>query len=376
MPGIEIRKTASSRDTRIFATFPWKIYKGDPLWVPPILKDRYKSIDPERGVFFERGTAEFFIAWRDGKPVGTICTAIDYKANENVGKKECLFGFFEFINDQAVANALMDHAVKWTKEHGMESLYGPFDLDYEDSYGILVEGRNHPPAILCGHTQTYYQPYIEAYDFKPARGMNLAFRRELQKDTEGLEMLHQFAERVQERRNFTIRTADLSRWEEEVDRVFVLINICLRHLPGHTPWQREALHKLMAPFVELADPDLILFAEDKGRTIGFFPALPNFNEVLIHANGLRYPWDYLKAWWYSKKPIKSASIKSGLVLPEYWGTGVAILLFSEMAKRLVEKGYEWVDISLTSDDNPKTPQLAERVGASVYKKYQVYRLII
>lgn len=103
-------------------------------------------------------------------------------------------------------------------------------------------------------------------------------------------------------------------------------------------------------------------------------ALPNFNEILIHANGFRYPWDYLTAWWYSKQKIKSASVKSISVLPEFLGAGVVILLFAEMAKRLIAKGYEWSDFSLTSDDNPNTPVLAERIGAKIYKRYQTYRL--
>lgn len=141
------------------------------------------------------------------------------------------------------------------------------------------------------------------------------------------------------------------------------------------PWQREALHELMAPFVTLADPDLILFAELDGKPIGFFPALPNYNEALIHANGLRYPWDYLTAWRFTRKKPKSAAIKSVLVLPEYWGSGVAILLFSEMVKALMAKGYDWVDLSLTSDDNPRTPALAERMGAKIYKRYRVYRKV-
>ena len=374
MSEIRIKKVVTRRDKRIFLTFPWRIYNNDPLWVPPILKDRYEAIDPERGVFFERGTAEFFTAWREGKPVGTICTAIDFKANQNNNKRECVFGFFETVNDHSVANTLLDHAIEWAKAHDLNSLYGPFDLDYEDSYGILVEGRKHLPAIMCGHTPEYYQEMIEDYGFRPGRGMNLAFYRSLTDDLEGLKQVSRFAKRVQERKNYSVRHADFSRWEEEVDRVYHLINICLAHLPGHTPWQPEALKELMLPFVKIAGPELILFAEHKGKTIGFFPALPNFNEILIHANGLRFPWDYLKAWWYSKKQIRSAAIKSVLMLPEYWGTGAAILMFAEMVERLIERGYEWVDLSLTSADNPNTPQLANRIGAEIYKKYQIYRL--
>jgi GNAT superfamily N-acetyltransferase len=132
----------------------------------------------------------------------------------------------------------------------------------------------------------------------------------------------------------------------------------------------------MEPFRSIADPDLVLFAEVDGRPVGWFPGLPNLNEALIYADGLRKPWDYLKMWWHMRKPKKSLSIKSVLVLPEYWQTGVAVLMFDEMARRAVEKGYEWADLSLTSEDNPYTPDLADRMGARIYKRYRTYRLSV
>ncbi len=67
------------------------------------------------------------------------------------------------------------------------------------------------------------------------------------------------------------------------------------------------------------------------------------------------------------------AIKSVLVLPEYWERGVSVLLFDEMAKRAMAKGYKWADLSLTSDDNPYTPTLAQKAGATLYKQYRVYR---
>lgn len=369
-----IQQVASRREMQRFLTFPWKIYRHDPLWVPPILSERRKAVHPQTGVFFQRGEAQFFNAYRGQEMVGTICTAIDHQANQDLQKDECVFGFFEVINDARAANALLEHAREWAAAHGLSSLYGPFNLDYEDGYGILLEGRQRPPAIMCGHTPAYYQGFIENFGFQPARGANLAYGRDLTRDLDKLQEMMDFAQRANRRGRFSIRSADLANWKEEVDLVYGLINICLAHLPGHTPWQREALQELMAPFVEIADADLILFAEHEGQTIGFFPAIPDLNQVLIHANGMRHPWDALRAWWYARQPIHSASIKSVLLLPEYWGSGAAILMFAEMARRLLDKGYTWVDFSLTSDDNPRTPQLAERVGASVYKRYQVYRL--
>jgi len=50
------------------------------------------------------------------------------------------------------------------------------------------------------------------------------------------------------------------------------------------------------------------------------------------------------------------------------------LLFDEMLKRARARGFKWIDLSLTSDDNPFTPTLAERMGARLYKRYRIYRL--
>ena len=113
-----------------------------------------------------------------------------------------------------------------------------------------------------------------------------------------------------------------------------------------------------------------------GKTAGWFPGIPNFNEVLIHLNGLRYPWDYLRALWYQRKKPTCIAIKSVVVPPEYWDTGVAILLFDEMARRAVAKGYTWADLSMTGEDNPDTFALAHRMGAKIYKRYRFYRKVL
>jgi hypothetical protein len=94
--------------------------------------------------------------------------------------------------------------------------------------------------------------------------------------------------------------------------------------------------------------------------------------VLIHANGLRQPWDYARAWWHSRQQPDCLALKSVLVLRQYWDVGVPVLLFAEMAKRARQKGYKWVDNSLTAADNPTTPILAKHMGATIYKRYRVY----
>jgi GNAT superfamily N-acetyltransferase len=378
---IQIRPVQTARELRQFLTFPWRIYHNDPLWVPPLLPERRKQIDPKRGAFFKRGEAEFFIAWRDKKPVGAICAAEDKATNAQRHTNDCMFGFFEYIEDYLVAETLLDYVREWGKRRGLSTLYGPFNLDYKDGFGVLIEGRDRPPALLCGHTPPYYKDFMERYGFHPARGQSLAL--EISNvldtpvlDTPAMQRLFRIAERARKHSRVTIRNADFKRWDEEVENIYLLFNASLAHLPDFIPWQREAVEAILASFRNIADPELILFAEVEGKVVGFFPGIPNLNEVLIHVNGLRYPWDYLKLLWHMRRKPESLTIKSLNVLPEYWGTPVSILLFAEMAKRAVEKGYKWADLSLTSDDNPNTPVLAERMGARVYKRYEVYRLPI
>jgi GNAT superfamily N-acetyltransferase len=287
-----------------------------------------------------------------------------------------VFGFFEYVEDYAVFEALLHRVVEWARQRGLAALFGPFNLDYEDSYGVLIEGRDRPPALLCGHTPPYYQQFMERFGFEPARGDNLAYEMDTDMNTPVRKRVFRLAERVRKRGRITVRGADLAHWGEEIDRVYHLINIALAHLPDFIGWHRDALEASLLPFRDIVDPELVLFAEVDGESVGWLPGIPNLNEAFIHANGLRYPWDYAKLWWYMRRPPECLAVKSVLILPEYWGTGVSVLLFAEMGKRAGAKGYKWMDLSLTSEDNPNTPILADRLGAKLYKRYRVYRYLM
>jgi GNAT superfamily N-acetyltransferase len=380
---LTVRPVTGAAERRAFITFPWRIYaapgRRDPLWVAPLLPERLARLDPQRSPFFVRGgQAELFIAWRGAQPVGVICAGDDCELNRQRGLKDCVFGFFECENNYETACALFDAAADWGRRRGLEQLYGPFNLDYEDAYGFQLEGWERPPALLCGHTPPYYAEFAERYGLLPARGDNLAFAIGLDFDTPEWQRVARLAERLRRHGTVHLRGARLERWDDEVDAILDLLNRATAHLPDFIPWQRGALEETLAAFKQIADPELILFAEVERpeggmQAVGWFPAVPNLNEAFIHANGLRHPWDYLKLALAMRRPVKSLTIKSVLVLPEYWNMGVGVLLMDEMARRVKGRGIEWIDLSLTSADNPATPGLANRMGATLYKRYRVYR---
>ena len=211
--------------------------------------------------------------------------------------------------------------------------------------------------------------------FLSIRAANLAFAIDLAESPQQAR-LSKIADRLREKGNITIRQVDWDDWQGEIDRVHLLLKEALAWSDVGIPWHRDQLEAIVEPFRTIADPELILFAEVEGKTVGWFPGIPNLNEVFILVNGLRYPWDYLRLLLGMRKRPKSLTIKSVLVLPEYQKRGAAVLLFDEMAKRARAKGYQWADLSITSEDNPDTPQLAARLGAVEYKRWQVFERAI
>ncbi|MFC2028794.1 GNAT family N-acetyltransferase [Chloroflexota bacterium] len=372
MKHIEIKPVRTRRDRNKFLTFPWKIYRGDPLWVPPLLPERRKLIDPDQGKFFQDGYADLFIAMRDGKPAGTISCAEDLNARRTRGFGECTIGFFECLQDIDVAEALFSTAENWSREHDLGRMVGTWNLDREDSRGILIDGRDQPAAVYCGYNPSYYRDFFELYGFEKHGDDGLAYRIDVDLNTRQARHLLRLADKIRSRKNIIIRGANLEDYDAEIDRVLDLQNRGLAHMPGHVPYTRSTIESMIQPMLKVVDPELVLFAEIDGKAVGWFPGVPNLNEVFIHLNGLRYPWNYLNALRFSKYKPESISIKSVVVPPEYWDTGVGVLLFAEMAKRLVEKGYKWADLSLTGEDNTDTYPLAHRMGARIYKRYRFF----
>jgi len=371
---IEIKPIITRKEKRAFLTFPWTIYRNDPLWVPPLLTDRAKVIDPEQGLFFKDGTAELFLAWKDGKPAGTLCLAEDSNNTRTKGYRECMFGFVECIEDYEVFKSMFDFAETWAKAKDMKALYGPFNLDREDSRGVLIEGRDRPPVILCGHQPPYYQTFFERYGLQKNGEDGLAYAFDLDVNNPKIQRLSRLADKVHQKHpEFKVRGANIKDVDNEIDRIVYLQNEGLKHFPDYVPYTRKDVEAMIAPVIDLADMDLILFAEVDGKPAGFFPGVPNFNEVVIHLNGLRYPWDYLRYLKYKNLTPNCIAIKSVVVPPEYWDTGVAILMFDEMAKRAITRGYTWADLSLTGDENTDTWPLAHHMGAKIYKRYRFYK---
>jgi GNAT superfamily N-acetyltransferase len=248
-----------------------------------------------------------------------------------------------------------------------------------DEPGFLVEGFETAPAVLMSHCPPYYAEFAGRYGFVPGPD-SLAYQIDLTQYDSDLAnvpaVVHRIAERARARHgSHAVRRARAEEWDTEVMRLHPVYNRSLSVLQDFTPMQLAEFQEQAEGLRPLLDPDLVLIAEMDGQVVGFALGLPNINEALRHANGLRYPWDYIRLA-LARRRITGASFKILAMDPDYWGYGLEAIMYLEMGRAVKDKGYTWLDASLTGAENPQTNRIAQRFGACVYRRYREYSLTL
>ena len=373
---IHIQEVTTRRDLLAFVKLPWRVYRGDPNWVPPLISERLDYLNPDKNPFYQQAQVALFLAKRGQEVVGTIAPFVNQPANQYLQEKVGGFGFFEVVQDYDVAERLLDAARQWVKTRGMAILRGPTNFTNNEAPGVLVEGANCPPVMLAAHTPAYYKTFLERYGMEKYIDNYAwrAFRSQAGVSLENLPpKLVRVAEAARRRGQVTIRRARFDRWQEEMDKAHYLFDITLTHLRDYVPMSKTQFRRFADQLRPFLDPDLVLFAEVDGRPVGFCVAIPDVNRILIHLNGRLFPWGWLKLWWY-KRRVDVVSFKLMGILEEYRRRGIDALLYMEMLKAVFAKDYAWLDGSLTSEENLAVNFLAERLGAERYKHYRIYQM--
>ena len=376
MSNLDVVELRDARSRHEMAVFPWRVYRGDKNWVPPIIKDREKLLDPSRNAVLRNGDAALFGARRDDGLVGTIAAYVDRGFNDYLHKTVGWFGFFEVLDDYEAAEALLGTARDWVRKRGMSELRGPMNFHRDRERGILVEGADCPPPLLCGHSPPYYAGFVERFGMVK-HADDFARRVPLDQwvapDGTLAPRLARLQKVAQRRTGVSIRRASMADWDAEVQRVRRLYDATIGQMPDHVPWTDHDIQAFAEELRPLVHPDFCLFGEIEGKTVGFAVAVPDFNQVLVHLDGYLDGINKLRAWWYMKR-INVLSSKVGGVLVEYQGLGIEALFLLQIATAAAARGYRWIEMSLQAEGNEKAGTVVKRLGAEDYKRYRLYKL--
>lgn len=364
---ISVQPVTTKSERSEFVDLPFRLYRGDPHWVPPLRRDIHELIDPDRHPFHEHATVELFLARRDGEVVGRIAAVRNELHLEIHGEPVGFFGLFETVNDEQVSRALFDAAARWLSSRGLHTMRGPASFSLNEEAGLLIDGFDGPPVVMMTYNPPWYADLVERYGFTKAKDL-LAY---LLSNASPTDRLLRAADKLRQRYKVTVRTLDRKRFWDEVALVRRVYNEAWERNWGHIPMTEAELMYMAKQLKPVVDPSLVVFAEVDGELAGFALALPDFNVALKRMNGSLFPFGWAKALWYSRR-IRTARVLTLGVLEKYRRAGVGELMELELLKNGQERGIMNGEFSWILEDNPLMRTGLEKMGAKVYRTYRLY----
>ena len=356
-----------------YVRFPFKLYRGDPNWVPPLIEERRDYFDLKKNPLFEHSRYQLFLARRDGELVGTIGAIVNDRHNEVHQERMGAFGFFECINDQTVADALFDAAESWCRGQGMSTMRGPLNFSMNDEVGTLIDGFDEPPMVMMTYNPRYYPALIEGHGYRKAMDL-YAWIWDIEAGLKAApEKLFHVAQKALEKQGLRVRKINMKNFAHDVELFKAAYNAAWQHNWGFVPMTDGEIDPLVNSMKPTLDPNLIFMAETSdGRPAGVSLGLPDLHQALkASGGGHMWPFGLLKFLWHKRKINQVRLIAMGM-MEQYRGRGADAIFYLETAKAALEQGYKRLEGSWILENNTMMNQIIERLGGFRYKTYRLY----
>jgi GNAT superfamily N-acetyltransferase len=368
---VEIRHVTTRRDLNTFIRLPWAIYRNRPLWVPPLKFDVRHRLDRSRNPFFEHAEAEYFLAFRDGDPVGRISTHYDRNFNRFQDNEWGMFGWFEARDDPIVAAALLEAAEGWLRDKARDRMVGPLSFSTNDQdAGVLVEGFDRQPLILNQWTQPYYPALLEGAGLTKAMDL-LMWELYVDDRSRVHPAIFRLAEEVKTKHGIDVRPIRKRDLEAEVERFLEVYNEAWERNWGFVPLTDAEVRHYAKELKPILDENWAYIAEKDDETVGAALTLPDYNQVLKHMNGRLFPIGWAKALYWRRKMDRVRVFALG-VKAKHQHTGVAAKLYElhfDAAASTPQTGGEmgWI-----LETNKAMNRAMEGMGGRIVSRYRLY----
>lgn len=360
------------RQIEAFIRLPGRLAAGDPHWVEPLWLERRRFLSAGHNAFFSHGEARFWLAWRDGRPVGRISAQTDRLAPDVGGRKQGFFGMLACEAKDETLAALFGTAENWLRTQGVGQVRGPFDLSVNQTSGLLVEGFDSPPFLMMNHDPAWLGLAVERQGYAKAQDL-VAYRMQC---AEGLgNSMRRLAERNSG--EVTIRSLDMRRYREEIGTVTGIFNDAWKENWGFVPLTDAEVEAMAGEMKPIIDPGLVKIADLHGEPVAFIILLPNVNDFIADLRGRLFPLGWLKLLWRLKRaPMRTGRVPLMGVRRAHARTLVGktlpLRLIYALEERALERGIRELELSWLLEDNLSVRRVVEGVGGRLVKTYRIY----
>lgn len=367
---ITIKEAKNRNEMKQFVTFPFSLYKDNPYWVPPIIKDELDSFDPEINPVFKHAKATFLLAYKNGKIVGRVAAIINSFEVEKQQIKKMRFGWFDVIDDIRVTKALLLEVERIGKENKLKFMEGPVGFSNLDKVGVLTKGYNHIGTMITWYNHSYYVTHLEKLGFQKEK-----IYLENYFMINGLDpSSFQRAAPILKKR-FALKEKNFTNSKEimpYVEEMFQLFNKTYSKLSSFVPISDAQIAYFKKRFISFINPELIKFVLDKnGKIVAFSIMMPSFSKALQKAKGKLLPFGFFHLL---KAKYKYDTVIAYLIGidPAYQNKGVTAIIFDEFYKTVTKKGITKLVRTPELEDNLAEAQIWKRMDNINHKKRATY----
>ncbi len=367
---MKIHQVRNRTDLRAFIGLPYRLYRNDPVWVPPLRSEARGQFDPKRNPTLDHCETSLFLLEEDHRLIGRVAAFIDRLAVDFWKESVGLFGYYECIPDTSASRMLLETAAGWLKERGMKSMRGPWTFVSQE-WGLVVEGFTPPPVIMAPYNPPYYIDHLTAFGLRKIKDL-LCYYISGRDGYRVPERILKLTDRVAARYGVRVRRVDMRNYERDVQTVMDLSNQSLIDNWGYAPVTRDEVKAVARDLKQIIQPKGVLFAENReGRPIGFAIAIPDANALLSGLNGRLLPFGWLKLLRGLPRLRRYRMFALG-VIPEYQGRGIDSLLYRALYESLYTRDL-WMEINYVLEDNKPMNNAIRKLDAKPLRRYRIYQ---
>jgi hypothetical protein len=371
---VTVRPVNGRADLMRFLDVPYGLYHDDANWVPPLRAERVRHLDRRHNPYFQHAEAQFFLAERNGVPVGRISAQFDQLHLERHKDGAGQFGLLEAIDDTSVFAALTDAAAAWLAERGATRMRGPFSLSINDESGLLIDGFERPPSVMMGHALPYYGRQLESLGFAKAMDL-IAYDYDAAKPMPAA--IAAVVERSLKNGAMEIRPLSKRHLERDLAIVMDIFNDAWSGNWGFVPLTQAEIAELGRTLKTLVGGDYVAIASWRGEPAAMAVSLPDINRAIHDLGGRLAPFGWAKLLWrVFVRPPAAVRIPLMGVRKSHQrsaaGSALALGVIAAIRQAHMRRGTTKAELSWILEDNLAMRRMIEALGGVAYKIYRVY----
>lgn len=378
MSSVRIEKVTDKKGLKTFIEYHHELYEGNEFDAPNLYCDDFATLSKDKNAAFDFCEAEYFIAYKDGKPAGRIAGIINHKANDKWERKSVRFGWVDFIDDLEVSAALFDAVEQWGRGKGMTEIVGPLGFTDLDPEGMLIDGFDQLGTQATIYNYPYYPEHMEKLAGWEKDNDYVEYK--LIVPDEVPDKYAKIASMIEKRYNLHVKKlkrGEIFGVDGYGQKIFNVINATFGHLYGYSELSQRQIDQYIKMYLPMADLNLITLIEDRSadnKVVGVGITIPSLTKALQKCRkGRLFPlgwWHVLRALKFHKTEVVDLLLVG--VLPEYRSKGANSLLFADLIPWYQRYGFKWGETHVEMETNEKVQSQWQYLESILHKRRRCY----